>query len=99
MADEGTPIRTAVTQIQKKIKDLEANIEVLESRLQWILFPELSLSMNLEKPENSVTTNNDCPEIMEIQCPTTLLDELVGCINKLERMKQKTGNLLKRLQV
>jgi len=99
MADESTPTRAAVTQIQEKIKDLEMNIETLESRLQWVLFPELSLSMNLEKPENLVTTNNDCPEIMEMQCPTTLLDELVGCTNKLERMKQKTENLLKRLQV
>ncbi|MHA1289282.1 MAG: hypothetical protein ACTSPB_17995, partial [Candidatus Thorarchaeota archaeon] len=85
MADEATPIRAAVTQMQKRIRDLEMSIEALESRLQWVLSPELSLK--LEKPENSVTTDSDRLEAMRVQYPATLLNELAGCINKLEKMK------------
>ena len=99
MADEGTPIRAAVTQMQEKIKDLEVNIEALEGRLQWILSPEPIPKMDLKEPVDPVTTDESHLEVLEGKRSKTLLDELVGCINKLEMLKQRIENLLKRLQV
>ena len=98
MADEGTPIRAAMTEMRDKIKDLENNIKTLENRLEWVSSPEPPKKMDLDKSENLVTSIVDLTEAMEGK-HSTLLGELVGCINKLEMMSKKIENLLKRLDV
>ena len=94
-----TPVRKAVTQLQEKITDLETNFKTLEGRLKWVLSPELPKKIDSEDPEDSVMPIIDWSEAMKEERLSTLLDMLVGCINKLEVLKKRTRSLLKRLQV
>ena len=56
-------------------------------------------SLNETPVRKAVTQLIDWSEAMKEERLSTLLDMLVGCINKLEVLKKRTRSLLKRLQV